>query len=150
MSVSRFRVRFLALAAVSAAFAFAGTLKLQDPASFANDIRNYRLLSPWAAAALALYLPWLELVLAVGLLTPRLRAAARMLTLSLLVLFCVALVSVLARGLDLRCGCFGSTADGGGVTVGWALVRNVGLIALLLFAGQSVPQSSIEGGRNSK
>lgn len=152
--MSRWRLRsnwrFLALAIVAGAFAFAGVRKLGDPAGFATDIGNYRLVSPVIAAGLALYLPWLELFLAGGLLTLRFRLAARMLAIGLLVLFCIGLVSALARGLDIRCGCFGSAADGGGVTVGWALIRNLGLIALLLFASCNASQSNIEDGRNSK
>jgi putative oxidoreductase len=118
---------------VAAAFAVAGALKLADPAGFATDIGHYRLVPPLVAAALAVYLPWMELALAVGLCVPRLRPAARLLGLELIAVFCAALTAALARGLDIRCGCFGG-GEAGGVTAGWALARNAVLIALLAVA----------------
>lgn len=123
----------VATALVATTFAVAGVLKLADPAGFAADIGHYRLVSPLVAAGLALYLPWFEITLAVGLFVPRLRRAARLLGLVLLFAFCTALISALARGLDIRCGCFGG--DGGeGVTAGLALARNTLLVVLLCFA----------------
>lgn len=115
---------------VAATWAVAGGLKLSDPAGFTRDIENYRLVSGVWAGAAAVYLPWLELALAAGLLVPRAREAARVLSVGLLVVFCAALAGALARGLDIRCGCFGGA--GAGVTIGWALVRNAVLATALL------------------
>ncbi len=118
--------------AVALVFLAAGALKVGDPGAFAKEIANYRLVSPFVAGLAALYLPWLEISLGLGLVWPRLRAAARLLGLLLLGVFCAALVSTLARGLDIRCGCFGGGEESG-VTAGWALLRNLVLLGLLAF-----------------
>lgn len=116
---------------VAALFALSGALKLGDPARFATDIGHYRLVSAPVAAAMAVYLPWLEIVLAVALLTPRWRCPSRGVAAMLLFIFSAALASAAWRGIDLRCGCFGeATATG----VAGALARNAVLLALL-FAG---------------
>ena len=127
------RARLAALLAVAAIFVFAGATKLGDPARFAVEIGNYRLVPPLVAGLLAVYLPWLEIALGLGLCAPRWRPAARLLAAGLLLAFCAALVAALVRGLDIRCGCFGG-ADGGGMSAGWALARNGVLIALLTMA----------------
>lgn len=113
---------------VAAALATAGGLKALDPAAFAEDIGRYRLVSPFVAGLTGVYLPWLEIALAAGLLAPRARVAARWLAAGLLVAFCAALASTVARGIDVRCGCFGAAAATG---AGWALARNAGLLACL-------------------
>ena len=113
---------------VAAALATAGALKALDPAAFAGDIGHYRIVSPFVAGVVAVYLPWLEIALAAGLLTPRARASARWLAAALLVGFCAALVSTITRGIDVRCGCFGAAAATG---AGWALARNAVLLACL-------------------
>ena len=114
---------------VAAAFALAGGLKLADPSRFAADIGNYRLVSASVAAAASVYLPWLEIALALALLAPRWRCPARAISALLLLGFCVALASAAWRGINLNCGCFGSATATG---VAGALVRNAVLLALLV------------------
>ncbi len=123
---------------VAVAFAAAGVLKLRNPASFAGDIGHYRLVSSWLAGLAAVYLPWLELTLAAALLAPRTRGVARWLSVALLVAFCAALASTMVRGIDIRCGCFGSASDTGAAG---ALARNGALLACLL-AGAWAEQRS--------
>jgi putative oxidoreductase len=125
--------RRLALPVVAGVLAWAGVTKLADPSLFAVDIANYRLLPSIFAAMAAVYLPWLELCLAAGLLVPRLRAVARWLALGLILVFCAALGSAWVRGLDIRCGCFGGSADG--ATEIEALARNAVLVGLLVWGG---------------
>ena len=133
-----FVTRRLALPVVAGVLAWAGVAKLGDPARFAADIDNYRLLPPALAAMAAVYLPWLELGLAAGLLVPRLRVVARLLALGLILVFCAALCSAWARGLDIRCGCFGGSA--GGASTAQALGRNAVLVALLVWGGSRPPR----------
>lgn len=117
-------------AIAAATWAIASVFKLADPAGFTRDIENYRIVSGIWAGSAAVYLPWLELALAAGLLVPRARNAARWLSVALLVLFCAALFVALARGLDIRCGCFGAAGASG--SIGWALARNAAIGAALL------------------
>lgn len=88
-------------------FLVAGALKLRDPAEFAIDIQNYRLL-PWTAGVLlALYLPWVEILCGLGLIFGRAYRGALCITGLLLGTFIVAFGSTRPRGLDVACGCFG-------------------------------------------
>ena len=61
---------------LAAVFLYAGGLKALDPAGFALSIDNYRLLPYPVAAALALYLPWLELGSGLAMLWSRIRLGA--------------------------------------------------------------------------
>lgn len=116
---------------VATLFLAAGLLKLADPAAFARELSHFRLTPAPFNAALALYLPSLESIVGIALFVPRLRAAARWLAAGMLALFSAALLSALARGLDIRCGCFG---EGAAMSVSAALVRNAILAALLALA----------------
>jgi len=88
-------------------FLYAGIGKAIDPAGFAIDIQNYRLV-PWTCAVLlALYLPWLEIFCALGLIFHIAYRGALLLTTALLASFVVAYGSTRPRGLDVACGCFG-------------------------------------------
>ena len=90
-------------------FGIAGFLKLNDPENTLQAIYQFRLL-PWdASALLATHLPWIELVAAVGLWIPRLRQGAATLCAALSLTFLAALISALARNLDIACGCFGAS-----------------------------------------
>jgi uncharacterized membrane protein YphA (DoxX/SURF4 family) len=119
---------------LGALFIVAGTLKLRDPVAFASEITNYRLLSS-LAGYLAAGLPMVELVLGAALLlapAPWRRAAA-LASASLLAVFTVAVAQVVARHINIDCGCFGSSS---GPVDGWTIARDVALLlgACALFA----------------
>jgi hypothetical protein len=97
------------LAAITTGLLFmaAGCLKAADPAAFALDIQNYRIL-PWTGAVLlALYLPWLEVLCGAALIFRVAYRGALAITAALLALFLAASASARYRGLDIACGCFG-------------------------------------------
>ncbi|OIQ98836.1 methylamine utilization protein MauE [mine drainage metagenome] len=117
-----------ALVALGAVFGVAGALKLADPVAFADAIYRYRLL-PWGASlALAVYLPWLELICAVALGIARLRRPAVAVLAGLCTVFLVALILARIRGLSLSCGCLGGESSGS--DLGTAIVRDAVLLAL--------------------
>lgn len=88
-------------------FLFAGILKARDPARFAVEISNYQLL-PWeACVAVALYIPWVEILAGFGLIVNWNRAGALRLLLLLMLIFLQALFTAWLRGLNIECGCFG-------------------------------------------
>jgi putative oxidoreductase len=97
--------------AVAGIFIYAGALKAFDPVQFANDIDNYKIL-PWSVSvALAFYLPWLEILCALGLVFRFFyRGALSILTL-LIVVFTLATIAAKVRGLDITCGCFGHASQ---------------------------------------
>lgn len=108
------------------AFVFAGVLKIIDPAKFAQDVTNYRLVPDQLVNLVAILLPWLEVVAGLFVLTGVwLRAATLVLT-ALTALFLVVILSALARGLNIECGCFGTV---GGKHIG---LINLGIDGVLI------------------
>ena len=88
---------------------WAGGTKTLDPAALAESIAGFRLV-PWPmAVAGAFYLPWLELVVGIGLLVPRWRTDAAWLAALIFTAFSLVWAITWVRGLDVTCGCFGGT-----------------------------------------
>lgn len=100
-------LRSLAAWAVAAVFIYAAAFKIHDPAGFVADIRNYRLMPWWSLNAIALVMPWWEMLAALALIVPTWRRAGAILTGLMGVLFFVSVSQALIRGLDIHCGCFG-------------------------------------------
>jgi putative oxidoreductase len=117
--------------AIAALFVYAGAVKVLEPAAFAIDVHNYRLL-PWPiSVAVALYLPWLEIVAGTALVFRRPRTAALLIFTVLMLGFIAALISAKLRGIDIACGCFGAGGKTGGFWL--TLLRDAALLAALLF-----------------
>ncbi len=114
-----------------AVFVYAGVVKLAadlGPISFTDDIRSFHLLpDPWPAG-LAMSLPWLEIFCGLAVILGPLRRGALWLLVLCLVAFLGALAQAWARGLDVSCGCFGSSETHG--TMGWLVTRDVALLAV--------------------
>ena len=109
-------------------FLIAGLTKAYDPAGFATEIQNYHLL-PWVGGVLfSLFLPWVEIFAGGALFLKRFERGALLLISAMLIAYCAALISAMARGLNIECGCFGRLISSTGIV--WALVRNVGLMVL--------------------
>src|SRR5437762_6405019 len=108
-------------------FIYAGILKAIDPVQFASDIDNYKIL-PWSVSvAVAFYLPWLEILCALGLVFRFLyRGALSILTASIVV-FTLATIAAKARGLDITCGCFGHASNTGVSRVLWRRILEFSL-----------------------
>ncbi len=119
-------------AALAGLFLYAGVGKLGDLQQFAIDVHNYRL-TPWSmSVVIAAYLPWLEIVSAIGLLFGRLYSGA-LATLGMLsILFTVVLSIAWMRGLDISCGCLGK---GGATTVSEALIRALAILGVVGYLG---------------
>lgn len=108
----------------------AAAFKLADRQRFADVVRAYRLLPEGAVSPLAAVLPFIELVLAVGLVVPPSRPIAALAAGALLLVFAAAMGVNLARGRrEIDCGC-GDPARS--QPIGWGLVaRNLVLAAML-------------------
>lgn len=114
-------------------FIIAGVEKIANPDAFAKAINNYQLLPYGALNAMALVLPWLEVLAGTFLVFGvRLRASAAI-TAAMLVVFIVAIASAMARGLSIDCGCF-SQGSAAAEPVGWKKIAED--VALLILAVQ--------------
>ncbi len=98
-------------------FLWAGVVKLFGPERFFQDVLNYQLVGESMAWALALYLPWLEVVAALALLWRQTRLAASVWIGAMLLVFLGALASAWARGLNIDCGCLGASSGSIGGTL---------------------------------
>ena len=89
-------------------FFYAAWGKILDPAAFAVDVANYRMVGdPWVRIV-AVFLPWLEFWCALTLLAvPPFRRSAWWWFLLMLAGFTIAKIHAIREGLDISCGCFG-------------------------------------------
>ena len=114
----------------ASAFADLGNLSLADPAEFAHDINNFRIL-PWIlSVALGFYLPWLEILCGLGLVFRVLYRGALSILTALIVVFTLATIAAKVRGLDITCGCFGHASQHWSLLA--HLVTNLAIIAALV------------------
>ena len=114
-------------------FIYAGALKVMDPTQFAKDVDNYDLLPSVAAAAVvALYLPWIEIIAGTALALTKWHRGASLVIAGLLIAFIAALSSDWARGLDINCGCFGHGTNKSNYPL--AVVLDAGLLVALCFS----------------
>jgi len=113
---------------VAGVFLVAAIPKLQDPLTFAEDIQNYDAFPDFSAHFLAAMVPILELLAALALFIPRVRDGAVAIIAALDVAFIALIASVLVRGIDIRCGCFGGAAESEEAISWWTLARDVALL----------------------
>jgi putative oxidoreductase len=124
----RFKLARLLRILLGVLFLLAGGLKILDPAAFALEIEHYQLVPWWSCALLALFLPWLEVCVGIGLLVQPVWRGALAWATGLLLLFSAALLSAMLRGLNIDCGCFGRVWQSTGTF--WPLIRNLVLLGM--------------------
>ena len=126
---------------IAGVFAYAAVPKLIDPATFAADIENYRILPANLVGFVALFVPALELVVAAALLWPRYQRGASLMATGLLLVFSAAMAQARMRGIDLSCGCFGAAFES--KVSWWTVTRSAGLavIAALPFFWRERPRT---------
>jgi putative oxidoreductase len=109
-------------------FIYAGVMKISDPAGFANDIDNYKIL-PWPLTVrLAFYLPWLEILCGLAVILGLLYRGGLLILTVLVWIFIIASVIAKARGLDITCGCFGHASKN------WSFTTHLALDFAILIA----------------
>jgi uncharacterized membrane protein YphA (DoxX/SURF4 family) len=87
----------------------AGWPKFLDSAGTVRSVRNFRLLPEALVPTFGYTLPLVELALGLLLLLGLGTRLAAALTALMMVVFIVGIASAWARGLQIECGCFGST-----------------------------------------
>jgi len=105
-------------------FIGAAVPKIIEPDLFASNIFNYQMLPAWGVNALAIGLPWLELVIGVFLLIGLWTRASALIISLLMVVFVIAFTSAKARGLNISCGCFEVGQEHGASSLIMVLVRD--------------------------
>lgn len=118
--------------AIGLLFAIAAMSKLGDLRAFAEEIHNFRIVPIATENLLAMTLPWIELVAAVALILDIRARSGGLLITAMLVVFTVAIISAVARDLDIECGCFGTT-DASRVGTR-KILENLGMLVLAVMA----------------
>ena len=122
--------------ALGAIFVAAAIPKILDPPSFAHMIYNYRLLPGQLVNALALILPWLELLCGLALIVGVWRRTAALIVGVLLLVFIAGVGINLARNNAIDCGCFTQSSAPKThkqliVDMKWVIWRDVGMLLLV-------------------
>ena len=117
--------------ALGGIFVYAAYAKLLDPRPLVTIIWGYRIVPPGPINLMAIYMPWLELLVGLGLVTGVARRAAALWAVALLIVFELALGINALRGVNVACGCFSSSAED--VHNAWILVlRDLPMLAAAL------------------
>jgi uncharacterized membrane protein YphA (DoxX/SURF4 family) len=123
------RLAFFALRlSLGIVFLYAGYDKTIHPHAFANAVSNYQILPGPLVNLTALILPWLELLIGLCLVAAFWLPGATAISTGLLTIFVGALLFNLARGLDIRCGCFSTEATEGPINY-WTVARDLSFLA---------------------
>ena len=116
--------------AMAGIFLYAGLPKMFNPQVFLMESRGYQILPDIALPLFSVFLPALEVVVAIALLVGVWPRASASLLMGLMVVFVIAIISAMVRGLDIECGCF-ITGETSKVDMG-LLLRDLVMMALLL------------------
>lgn len=89
-------------------FIFASLEKITNPAKFAENILNYKLLPDIFINLLAITLPWIELICGLLLLFGIRSRESSIIIFTMLMIFTIGVFIAVLRGLNIDCGCFGT------------------------------------------
>lgn len=113
-------------------FVYASLDKIIHPEAFAKIVHNYRILPGGLINIFAIVLPWVELFCGMALmLGTRVKGASAILS-ALLVVFIVAVISAMARGIKTDCGCFSTSGDGARKVGMPLLIEDAALLFMVL------------------
>lgn len=93
---------------VGGVFIWAAISKIVDPLTFAQDVKNYRLVGQTLSFLTALILPWIELIAGICLILGIFPRSSALLLSGLLIFFILLVSITIIRGIDVECGCFGT------------------------------------------
>lgn len=114
-------------------FLYACWHKILNPYSFAIDVATYQILPLSLVNPMAILLPWVELFAGIMLIFGfRARAGALLVT-GMMVMFIIALVIALYKGLDMSCGCFASDGQQDDPISYITVLRDTGWLLLALY-----------------
>jgi uncharacterized membrane protein YphA (DoxX/SURF4 family) len=110
-------------------FVYASIDKIRNPGPFSDTVLNYHVLPYIVVNLFSLWLPFVEFVVGAFLLLGVWSKAASGLILAMMVMFLVAIVQGVARGIDTHCGCFTQGGQGEPISV-WTILRDTSFLAV--------------------
>ena len=129
--------------ALGALFVYASMDKIANPPDFLKIIQNYRVLPAALENPLAIFLPWLELITGIFLITGKFERASLIVYSALLLIFIFALAQAKVRGLDIACGCF-SVKSSSSSEVWGRIIMDIVMLFFSLNLYFSIPESEKE------
>lgn len=87
-------------------FLYAAWDKILHPAAFSETVMNYKMLPRQLVHLFSLWLPWVELLVALLILAGIWARAAAILMSAMMGMFLVAILQAVLRGINIHCGCF--------------------------------------------
>lgn len=122
-------------------FLLAGMTKVGVPAAFTASINSYEMPLPEVLVqAMAYGLPLLELAVGLWLIVGLFTRLSATICAALMVVFLIALIQAMVRGLDPDCGCFGGAS---GNALGLAVVKALGPIGTYLTTEKVGPDAVV-------
>ena len=109
-------------------FIYSSLSKMDDPGLFADMVMRFEMLPEFAVGIFSLSLPMMELLAGLMFIFTKWLREAALLSSGMLAMFMIALSSAILRGLEIDCGCFGFSEDGGRRELLIAIVRDVALL----------------------
>ena len=100
---------------IGGVFLWASVDKIIDPSKFSREISNYHIIPFGLENLIAIALPWLELMIGIGLILGFYINANTIIAGFLLVIFNVLVFQAMMRGFNIECGCGLKEGD----LVGW-------------------------------
>jgi len=113
-------------------FLWAGISKALDPQGSVLSVDGYEVLPDPVVQVVAILLPWIEIAIATLLILGLFMRFAGLATVALMIVFIAGMAQAKARGLEIDCGCFGSSGAGEGVSW-WDILRDVPLVLAGLY-----------------
>ena len=114
--------------ALGVLFVYASADKIIYPGEFAEAVRNYQMLPLPLVNVFALALPWVELIAGVCLLNGFKTHSSNLVIFLLTCMFTIGVISAMARGIDIHCGCFSME---GGRKVGTEMLAEEGVLLVM-------------------
>ncbi|MCM8537144.1 MAG: DoxX family membrane protein [Lentisphaeraceae bacterium] len=118
---------------VAIVFVWAGVTKLLDLHAFSEILLAYKLFPESTISFLVYYIPILEFFISLALLLPKTSKVGSWAAFTLFVIFEATLLSLIVRGIDGDCGCFGKF----GGTPKWAFIKNIFFLLLIVYSMKS-------------
>lgn len=113
-------------------FVYASFDKILHPASFAEAVYNYQILPDELINLTAIVLPCLELFLGIFLIINFWMPGTVVISNLLLMTFVGALLFNMARGLNINCGCFSTTAVESSMNI-LTVLRDTSFLAIAVY-----------------
>ena len=90
---------------LGAVFVWASFGKIMEPGDFARSISNYHIVPFGIENIIALILPWLELLIGMGLILGIMVDGSVQISAILLIMFILMIGQAMLRGFNIECGC---------------------------------------------